>query len=393
MLPLYAAVVHGCRAGKEQEACDEVYRRRILRGNEFFSSRKLGAFGAELTALAAFFENPWDRPSSRLTEADRAWLLNQAGFRLRALGRLPEAVQPMRAGLDAWMPRRTGRNAAITAGNLSELTLTLGDVAGAVAAAEESVELADRSGDAFWRMVNRTTLADALHQAGRWEESEALFREAEAMQAERQPQYPRLYSLRGYQYCDLLLSRAEPEDGSGLEGAERAVPRGVPGGAGAGRADARMARVRDRVALLDIALDHLSLGRAHLGLALTASDQPPDLRPAAEHLDRAVDGLREAGREEFIARGLLARAALRRLAGDPEGAAADLREAQEIAERGSMRLHEADAHLEWTRLHLATGDPAEARRHLDRARDLVQECGYGRREREVTWLEGRLAAL
>ncbi|MFP3941017.1 MAG: SEFIR domain-containing protein [Thermoanaerobaculia bacterium] len=42
MLPLYAALVHGCRAGREQEACDEVYKRRILRGNEFFSWRKLG---------------------------------------------------------------------------------------------------------------------------------------------------------------------------------------------------------------------------------------------------------------------------------------------------------------------------------------------------------------
>jgi len=102
-----------------------------------------------------------------------------------------------------------------------------------------------------------------------------------------------------------------------------------------------------------------------------------------------VDGLREAAQEDDLPRGLLARATLRRVAGDSEGAAADLREAQEIAERGSMRLHEADAHLEWTRLHLATGDPAAARRHLD----LVRECGYGRREREVTWLEGRLAEL
>jgi hypothetical protein len=58
-----------------------------------------------------------------------------------------------------------------------------------------------------------------------------------------------------------------------------------------------------------------------------------------------------------------------------------------------MRLHEADAHLEWTRLHLASGDPAAARRHLDSARDLVRACGYGRREREVTWLDSRLAAL
>lgn len=125
-------------------------------------------------ALAAFFDHPWGRPSSRLTPADRAWLVGQAGFHLRALGRLPEAVQPMRAGLDAQIAEESWKQAAIAAGNLSELTLTLGDVAGAVAAAEESVELADRSGDAFMRMVNRTTLADALHQAGRWQESEAL---------------------------------------------------------------------------------------------------------------------------------------------------------------------------------------------------------------------------
>ncbi len=37
----------------------------------------------------------------------------------------------------------------------------------AVTAGEESVELADRSRDAFQRMSKRTTLADTLHQAGR----------------------------------------------------------------------------------------------------------------------------------------------------------------------------------------------------------------------------------
>ena len=29
------------------------------------------------------------------------------------------------------------------------------------------------------------------------------------MQAERQPDYPLLYSLSGFQYCDLLLTEAE----------------------------------------------------------------------------------------------------------------------------------------------------------------------------------------
>ena len=54
--------------------------------------------------------------------------------------------------------------------------------------ARQSVELADRSGDTFRRVVNRTTLADALHQSGELPEAESLFREAEDMQKESQPE-------------------------------------------------------------------------------------------------------------------------------------------------------------------------------------------------------------
>ncbi|MCP4663132.1 MAG: hypothetical protein GY856_47685 [bacterium] len=388
MMPLYAAVVHACRAGRMQEALDEVYDCRILRGAEHFSWRKLGAFGAELTALAAFFDRPWDQPSARLTAAAQARILNATGFVLRALGRLPEAVQPMRAALEAGIAQEKWKDAAIRAGDLSELTLTLGEVAPAVAAGEQSVELADRSKDAFERMVNRTTLADALHQASRWEESTAAFGEAEAMQAAMEPQYPRLCSIRGYWYCDLLLGRTEPEDGSGLDGVAVGTRYREACEEVSDRANYDIEIARSNNWLLDIALDHLSLGCAHLGLALTSPTA--DFTVATKHLDRAVDGLRQSGSEHHIPRGLLARAALHRLCGDAPAAAADLAEAEEIAERGHMRLYEADAHLGWTRLHLRTGD-GDAARHLGRARELVTSTGYGRREREVRWLEGRVA--
>ena len=102
----------------------------------------------------------------------------------------------MRAGWgDGRQGGRTGKTPPSVASNLSELELTLGEVAGAVGDAEQSVSHADRSGDAGMRMVNRTATADALHQAGRRAEAEARFREAERMQAERQPDYPLLYSL------------------------------------------------------------------------------------------------------------------------------------------------------------------------------------------------------
>ena len=390
MMPLYTAVVHGCRAGRVQEALDEVYKRRIQRRNEFFSSKKLGAFGAELTALEAFFDRPWTRPSARLRAADQAWVLNEVGFDLRAVGRLPEAAEPMQAGLELRKRQEAWKNAAIIAGNLSELRLTLGDVAAAVEVGVESVELAERSQDVFRRVANRTSHADALHQTGRWEESAAAFGEAEGMQTERQPHYPRLSSLPGYRYCDLLLGRAEPEDGSGLNGVGRQYQEVCEKVSDRATYTLEIAQ-RNDLSLLTLALDHVTLGRAHLGVALTSPS--PDFTAAAEHLSQAVVGLRQAGQEDDLPRGLLSRAALHRLQSDPAAARADLTEAEDVATRGHMRLHETDAHLEWTRLCLSTGEREAAREHLAKARALVDATGYERRRREVDWLTRQLEAI
>ncbi len=239
--PLYQAVAHGCLAGQWQQARAEVYRDRILRGtgnDGFYSSRKLGAFGANLSALVHLFAEPWQRPAPALSAPAQAWLLNEAAFHLRALGRLAEALAPMRAGAEMHVEQQAWKNAATSYGNLSELQLALGRIDAAVADARRSVEHADRSGDAFQRMGKRTTLADALHQQGEVAEAQAAFAEAEAMQAERQPQYPRLYSLGGFRYCDLLLAAAEraawsgPGDGPGDgAGGDRMDEQGLGAGA------------------------------------------------------------------------------------------------------------------------------------------------------------------
>ncbi len=369
MAPLFAAVAHGCAAGRYQDARDEVYGDRIQRGNEYFSSRKLGATGACLAALAGFFEKPWEKPVAALTEADKGYVLHEAGFALRALGRLKEAVEPMRASLEAAKKQEDWQNAAISAGNLSELFLTIGELAQALEYAEHSVEFADQSGDAFQKMGKQTTLADALHQAGRMPEAETLFRQAETMQKERQPSYSLLYSVQGFQYCDLLLGQEKCHEVKD-------------------RAGQTLAWVTTQKWLLDIALDHLSLGRAHLAEA--QQEGTADFLKAAEHVDRTVDGLRQAGVQEFIPRGLLARAALLRVRGEFDRSQRDLDEAMSIAERGGMGLHRADAHLEYARLHLAMGENPKAREHLATAKEMVGRMGYHRRDGEVVELEAEL---
>jgi tetratricopeptide (TPR) repeat protein len=336
---------------------------------------KLGAFGADLGAVACFFDPPWSRVSPALSEDAQAWLLNQAAFHLRALGRLTEAVEPMRVGLQMLADRGNWEHAAISAGNLSELGLTLGDVAGAVRDAERSVDFADRTGDAFERMVDLTTLADALHQAGRREEALARFREAEAMQAERQPEYPLLYSLQGTQYCDLLLARAERTAGGGPE------DRGA--GEVCGEVDRRAAQTLEweqrmpGAPVLDSALHHLTLGRARLYRAILGGSAPDAAEP---EIDQAVDGLRRAGQSDELPKGLLTRAWLRSTQSRPDDARADLAEAQEIAERGPMPLYLADINLYRARLFHDRNALAEARR-------LVDKHGYGRRREELEDLE------
>ena len=288
LLPLYQAVAHGCQAGRFQEVCEDVYCNRILRGtagsHASYSTHKLGLLGLDLTAVACFFVEPWSRLASELTPAAQAWLLSEAAFSLRALNRLAEAREPMRATIDLYERDENWEYASITAGNLSELELTLGDVPAAESTAAQSVTYADRSKDAFGRMSKRTTHGDALHHAGKLDDSRTLFAEAETLQAERQPGYPLLYSTPGYKYCDLSLAPAE-------RAAWRAVPH-QPQGASprfsvhppAQQPDASALRLisedlaavehraqtsldivmRGSRNLLDVSLNHLTLGRVSL---------------------------------------------------------------------------------------------------------------------------------
>jgi len=370
MAPLYAAVAHGCQAERYQEAFTDVYGKRILRGNQHFSWSQLGSFGSDLATLSGFFIPPWSKLVTGIRDYDQSLLLSLVGFHLRALSRLAEAAQPMQASLETLTEQKNWKQAARGAGNLSELYLTSGDLPQALESARQGVELADRSEDAFQRMVNRTTLADAQHQAGQLAEAKTLFREAEGMQKDDQPDFPLLYSLPGFRYCDLLLSKDEISE----------VLR---------RAAQTIEIAKRNNWLLDIGLDSLSLGRAYLMQAQGA--KKPDYTQAAALLEAAVTGLRQAGTQHHIPRSLLARTELRRVMKEYDRAQADLDEAYTIATRGGMHLFEADCHLEYARLYLEMGEKEKAREEWEKAKTMVDEMGYHRRDGELEELEKELA--
>ncbi|MFC1475372.1 TIR domain-containing protein [Candidatus Zixiibacteriota bacterium] len=361
MAPLFAAVGHGCRAGRYQEAYAQVYRQRILRGNESYAVKQLGAVCADLAALSSFFNVPWQTPAKALKDHTQMMVLGRAGFELRALGRLQEATQPMEASLEGIKKLKDWKNASMGASNISELRLLLGNLDQSLGYARQSIKYADRSGVEFTRLYMRSTAADTLHQLGCLEEAETLFKEAEEMQKVWKPEYPILYSFQGFRYCDLLLSQGNYNDV--LARAEQ------------------MLKWEAERRLLDIALDHLLLGCAHLIIIQT--EQGNDFSKAVNFLNKAIKGLRAAGIQEQISRGLLARAELYRVQKEFPKAEGDISEAITIATRGGMCLHEADCHLEYARLYLAMEEKVKARERLETAAGMIAEMEYHRRDPEV----------
>ncbi len=363
--PLFQTVFHGCAAGRHQEAYVKVYLARIDREDEFYITNKLGAFGADLGLVASFFDSPWDTLATNLDETSKLSLLNRVAFRLRVLGQLKAALPPIRLALDHRIERQDWKHAAQVAANFSRLLTSLGYISGALMASEDGVNYADLSGDSLQRTIKRANLADTYHQAGKIEEAHILFEQAEAMQAERQPGYPRLHSLGGYQYCELLLTL-----GSAEEVIERAEY-------------VQNTALKENYSLFNLAASHLLCGQAALAIA--------DHGRALNHLSEAVDGLRIAGTIDYLPHGLLACAALYREIEQFTLSRRDLAEVMRIAKRGEMRLHQCDAHLEYARLAVAEGKRDDARVHLKSAKSLVSDCGYHRRDGEVAALEAALA--
>ena len=402
MMLLYHAVAHGCKAELWEESWN-TYLFRICRGQEAFAFRKLGAFGADLACTSGFFERQWNSPVNSFNNVIKGSLLGIVGFSLRSLGRLNESREPFEGQLNARIHTDSFEGAARAAINLSELSLTLGDVSSAVRRSEQSAELADRSTHAFERMTSRTTLADVLHAVARVRLAAKAFAEAEKMQKEKEAQSPLLYSIRGYKYCDLLLDElstlsdqrfgSTPGDGEDTLNRELRQVRN--------RAETTLEWAKmggEKGSLLTIALEQLTLGRTWLIEARMKADGQDSsfilptsaLDAAQQHLDESVALLRQAETQDWLPVGLLHRASLWRtkfqITNDKSQidlAERDLSEAESIAERGDMLIFQIEAAMERTRLALARmkyegGRMKEemceqARDKLEKARRLVRQ--------------------
>lgn len=402
MTPLFAAIPHGCKGGRQLEALNDVFYRRIRRDSENFSLNKLGAFGLDLATMANFFDDHWAQVGVYIVKKYHTKLLNDAGACLRASGRFGESEVPLRTGLEnsrlLAMTDDKNRNyhlheVSTCASNLGQLLLELGRFTEAIDFALESVKFADQSDNVFGPIIARSALAIMFHQAGQVDAARRLFEQTEELLKKIQGVSPLLGGIGGYGYCDLLLDEAKFTTDSGE--IRRCIAKVL------WRVSIMLDASNQHGFLVSPSFCHLALGRAML-LELQYGGEGSFAKSAAQ-TETAVDKLRGAGQINFLPHGLLFRAALFRIAVEHSDTSSipdaerDLDEVIDISTRdeangGTLKLFLCDAHLEYARLRLAQNQTGEARKHFDVASALVDECGYHRRDDEVAELRDRLNA-
>ncbi|MEO5355216.1 MAG: TIR domain-containing protein, partial [Magnetococcus sp. XQGC-1] len=371
MEPLYRAVRHGCLAGEYQEALNKVYWDRIRRGDKVYSLHVLGAHASDLAALAGFFPQGLNnKPAVGLMAAAQNWAVADAAFLLMSLGRMGEAAQVLIVGMQMYEQAENWLGAAISAENLVDILLPLGQLAEAETVATQGLVWAEK---VAWKEKNLEERRDATAYQGRvayaqgqMEAAARAFQRAEALQKELEPDFPQLYSLSGTEYALFLLERA---DGRGDREAVREHGRYI-------------GRESRRHLPQEVAFSNLVIGLARESLG--------EGRAAESHLQVAVAKMQKAGKKDFLPWLLLAHAGvLHRLRKLPQ-AKKQLHQAREIAARGEMRLYLAECHLLEGLIALDEGQLEVAERACREAKKSIEEMGYARIKGELLWLEGKL---
>jgi hypothetical protein len=376
MTPLFSSINHGCLAGRPRDTLNEIYLSRVMRGRASFAIRRLALYGPTLAALACFFDTPFVCPKADFTAKEQSLLFGQVAYRLRAVGRMADAIAAMRAAQKLDIILQDSEMAHGSSNNVCEMALAIGWLRGpegAVIAGSQAVEYGDMVGQPFAREGARVAYAEALHCAGEIANSETVFREAERIH--RTAQDTNLYSLGGLHYGILLVNRGRIEEVS-----FRA------------RLDLDWQKYASRIPL-NTAFAHLlyALAEVRNNGAYKHKNGTSGIVAAANLVAISLDHIRKANVDDHLPLALMINAEAQWRAKQLETAHLNMREAETIAARGPMPLFMADAHLLRARIALSQGDLDATKEKRDAALELIAKHGYGRAAPELAILTAEIA--
>ncbi len=363
LTPLIEVIHHACQCGAYDEAFSILWE-RIERHTEFYIGHKLGAWGAELEVLKEFYPGGdiSQEPLVSISGA-KSWILNTVGLCLDNTGRGNLADRFYERSLAIDLESEDWTNASAGYQNLSVLYCYRGDLARSLQSAGQALDLARRAGEKDRERGSLACQAWAYHLQGDLDKASQHFRDAEALEKERDPSLSYLCSLRGIQHADHLRRRGE----------------------------AVYARKVTEANLETCKSEHWpdSISRCHRILADLFADGGQQER-ARENYGQALELARSISSRLVLIESLLGRGRwYAKIMKDHVAALSDLTEALEYARAGGYRLYEADIRIGLAWAHLAAGDKAAARDEAGYARQLSLDMGYywGKKDAEEVLAE------
>lgn len=350
MQPLFEQVYHGCRAGFYQETLDDVYLSKIQREREFYLIHKLGVWETDLNLILNFFPHG-DLSQLPVVEnrAAQSWLLNAAGLSLLNIGQPYKAEGLFIRETRMQVEDKDWRNASTGYENLADLQFRAGRINEAIESSKNAFEMAEKTGSKGYQVYSKAYLAYTLSLKGDTEEAGKLFREADGLEREIDPDKGGLYSLWGVFYADFLTKTGLPDE--------------------AFKVSKRNLKICAKYNFIN------SISRCCRSLGMLERIKG-NLEKADEHLTRAFDLACEVGIPALEIEALIERAKLKLEKEDLSGAEADLNKVLKLCEHTGFKLYEPDAELVLAKVYLKKGDKGRAGELVKSVVRKASDMGY-----------------
>ena len=360
---LESVVRHFVFAGQTQYAVSQVYIPYLKGGfSKAHNSRIVGAFDGDLLMLRLFFKEPWAKPDSQISASLVGDLTYEAGFALRANGRLWEGVKAFSVSRDRFVSQGNMLRAAEVSGDIVLTSSLLGRFDKAKLESVTAVKMADESGVFKERVRQRSNKVLAELLVGEFEEAESTISEIENIATQEQSPVP--WSFWFSEYTSATKSELPANFQS--ETVEESMT---------------------MMPSLDNALKNLATGKKLFQqLSVRPSNECSglkELQVCESHLNQAVRFLKNANTDHHRPRGWIARAEFLIWQHRFDEAQRDMRDIQIVSELFGIKLFKLESSYLQLILEIAIHPDQPHIHSIEKTLEQFDNQRYGLRNRQL----------
>ncbi|MCI8770003.1 MAG: hypothetical protein HFH73_02475 [Lachnospiraceae bacterium] len=391
----FRAIFHGCLAERYADIFDHIYMKHIKQNEMIDDARKLGGNSTNINAISGFFSEPWTKIKGDIDDKRKSSIFAEASFALRSKGLIADAIAPLEQAYIIEKERNNYEEAAMQAGNLCELYLTIGKISEALKYANEGITIAEKS-NIVWRhyWIQLAKKADILSKIGKLDFSIAYYRQAETVQKFFDKESQRLYGVLAFKKLDAYLTVLEDKilvpNRLGIKKIEEDDNNVNLRQLDNYRKQVNIALEHDLSydRILHLALDNLIIARIEILEQIILKNQLNN--KLIQSLSDAIDGLYQSGRVEYIPYGLLTCSRYWHLTKNEINMSDSISETQELIYNLQFKFFEIDLLVEKTYYNILNLDLDNAIQNLELAILKCEEIQYKRKEKEILTIKSSL---